>query len=174
MQTNLLTHQFMGHLQRNQQPKIHPYAPNDKIPPHLKQNTVYKWSCPKENCNHSHIGKSSRCLENRTKEHNNHITSAFYQHSVSNSHPRANISHLKITDQDSKQVAREARESILIRINNCALNDNTGKMYIPEIFNNLLGADGSTNESNQMGDSDCTQGHTYLNSKQQVFPEECV
>ena len=35
-------------------------------------------------------------------------------------------------------------------------------MYILEIFNNIPGADGSTNESNQMGDSDCLQGYTHL------------
>ena len=37
-----------------------------------------------------------------------------------------------------------------------------GKMYILEIFNNLLGADGSTNESNLMEDSDHQQSHIHL------------
>ena len=92
--------------------------PKDKITSQLKQSIVYKWFCPEENCNHSYIGEFSRCLENRIKEHNSHITSAIYQHSVSNNHPRANIFHFKILDQDSKQVAREAREAIHIRIDN--------------------------------------------------------
>ena len=56
------------------------------------------------------------------KEHNSHITSAIYQHTVSNNDHRADISHFKIMDQDSKQVAREAREAIHIRINNPSLN----------------------------------------------------
>ena len=67
-----------------------------------------------------------------------------FTNSVSNNHPLADMFHFKIIDQDSKQVAREAREAIHTRINNPALNHNTGKMYIPEIFNHLLGADGST------------------------------
>ena len=49
-----------------------------------------------------------------------------------------NISYFKIIDKDSKQVAREAREAIHIRINNPVLNHNTGKMYVPEIFNHPL------------------------------------
>ena len=72
---------------------------------------------------------------------------------------KATISHFKIIDQDSKQVAREAREAILIRINNPALNCNMEKMYIPEILNNLFGPDGSSNESNLMEDSDHLQSH---------------
>ena len=46
-----------------------------------------------------------------------------------------------IGDQDSKQVAREP---IHISINSLALNDRTGKMHIPEMFNSLLGADRSS------------------------------
>ena len=92
--------------------------------------------------------ESNWCLENRITDCNSHISS-IYQHSVSNNHPRANIFHFKIIDQDSKQVAREA---IHIRINNPAFNCNIGKMYILEIFNNLLGAKGATTACNQMGD----------------------
>ena len=44
------------------------------------------------------------------------------------------------------------REVIHVRINNPALNCNAAKMYIPEIFNHLLGADRSTSESNQVVD----------------------
>ena len=77
-------------------------------------------------------------------------------------HCQANISHFKIIDQDSKQVAREAGEAIHIRVNNPAISHNTGKMYIPEIFNHLLGADRSSSESNQVVDSDFWQGCTHL------------
>ena len=74
-----------------------------------------------------------------------------------------------IRGQDSKQVTREIREATQIRINNPAPNYNTRKMYIPEIFNKLLRADGSTNESNLMGDSDCLQGHTHLTIQSNRF-----
>ena len=138
------------------------------------KNIFYKCSYPDEKCNLSYLGEYSRCLENRTKEHNSHITSAIYQHSISNNHLRANISHLKILDQYSKQVATEAREAIHIRINNPALKCNTGKMYIQEIFNNLFGADGSTHESHQMADSDHPQGHIILTVPSNSLPEQCV
>ena len=94
-----------------------------------------------------------------------HISSAIYQHCVSNNYPKANISHFKIIDQESKQVAREAREAIHIRINNPALNHDMGKMYIPEIFNNLFGADVSTNESNPLGVSDNPQSQSSYHFK---------
>ena len=56
----------------------------------------------------------------------------------SNNHLQANIFYLKIVDQDSKQVVREAREATYIRIINPALTCSTGKMHIPEIFNHFL------------------------------------
>ena len=109
--------------------------PKDKIPLHLQQDIVYQWTCTEETCNSSYIGESSKCLENRIKEHNNSTTSAIYQHSSTQNHPKADISQYKIIDQDSKQVSREAREAIHIRRTNPALNHNIGKMYIPNIFN---------------------------------------
>ena len=60
--------------------------PKDKNPSQLKQKLVYRWFCQEENCNHPNIGESSRCLENRVKEHNIHGTSATYRHSISNNH----------------------------------------------------------------------------------------
>ena len=48
---------------------------------------------------------------------------------------RQNISHSKIMDQDSKQVAREA---IHFRSNIYVINCNTGKMYIPKFFTTFL------------------------------------
>ena len=56
-----------------------------------------------------------------------HVSCAIYQNTVFNNHPKTNISHFKIIDQDTKQVARETREAIHIRITNPALNYNMGK-----------------------------------------------
>ena len=86
-----------------------------------------------EHCNSSYNGESSRCLESRIKDHNSSATSAIFQHSSFNTHPKADISQFKIMDQDRKQVSREAREAINIRRNNPALNHNMGKMNIPKI-----------------------------------------
>ena len=52
-------------------------------------------------------------------------------------HPSADISYPRVIDQDCKQVVREVLQAIHIRINNLALNHNTGKMHIPEIFNSF-------------------------------------
>ena len=41
-------------------------------------------------------------------------------------------------DLDSKQVAREVRESLHIRIYKSTLNHNTGKMYIPKSLTSFL------------------------------------
>ena len=129
---------------------------------------------PRKKCNLSYIGESSRSLENRVKEHNSRVTSAIYKHSISNNHPSANISHFNIIEQDSTQIAREAREVIHITINNPGLSHNTGTMYIPEIFNHLLGVDGSTSEFNQVVDSDLPQGHAHLSIPRRGYPVQCV
>ena len=75
---------------------------------------------------------------------------------------RATISHFKIIDQDSKQVTRKATETIHMGLNDPDLKQNTGKTYIPEIFNNLHDADRSSNDFKQVVDLDLPQGHTHL------------
>ena len=125
--------------------------PKDKIPHHLHKDVVYQCICPAGTCNSSYIEESSRCLENGIREHNTSTISAIYQHSSPYNHPKADISHFKIIDQDNKQVSSETQETIHIRRTNPALSCNVGKMYIPHIFNHLLGtinrssADISTN-----------------------------
>ena len=94
--------------------------PKDKINPHLYQDLVYQRTCPEETCNSSYIGESSRYLENRIKEHHTSTTSAIYQHNSTYNTHKADISHFKIIDQDSKQVSMEAREAIHIRGTNPA------------------------------------------------------
>ena len=83
----------------------------------------------------------------RVKEHNSHVTSIVYEHTVSNNHHQANISYFEIIDQDIKQVAKEGIVSI--RISNTALNHNTGKNYITEILNHLPAADKSSDDLDQ-------------------------
>ena len=65
-----------------------------------------------ERCSYSYISEFGRCVDHREKEHSSHVTSTIYIHSESNSHPHANISHFTVIDQNSKLVAREARETI--------------------------------------------------------------
>ena len=65
--------------------------PKDKIHTQLCQDVVYQLTCTEENCNSSHIGEYSRCLESRIKEHITSATSAIFQHSSINNHPKADI-----------------------------------------------------------------------------------
>ena len=133
--------------------------PKDKIPTQLWQDFTYQWTCTNANCNSYYIEEWSRCLESRVKEHNTSSTSAIFQHCTTHNHPKANISQLKIIDEDRKQVSREAREAIHIRRNNPTLSCNIGKLNIPKIFNQLLGtthntsADVSTNSNAQRNPS---------------------
>ena len=69
-------------------------------------------------------------------EHSSHATSAINVHCKSNNHPQADISHFRVIDQESKQAVREA---IHIRMNKPTISHNTGKMYISDLFNRLLG-----------------------------------
>ena len=110
----------------------------------------------------------------RVKEHNSQVTSAIYKPGISNNHPSTNMSHFKVTDQDSKHIVREAGKVIYIRINNPAQNCNTGKMYIPEIFIHLLETSRSSYESNQVVDSDLPLGHTHLIIPATGSPEQNV
>ena len=117
--------------------------PKDKIPDSIKQNVIYKWTCTEPSCQQSYIGESSRCLQDRAKEHAaltaSTNTSAIHLHSQTTGHPRAKLEDFKIIDQASHQVAREARESLHIRKDNPPLNKNIGKMTVPVVFNNFLG-----------------------------------
>ena len=141
--------------------------PKDKIATQLHQDVVHQWTCTNENCSSSYIGKSSRFLESRVKEHSNLSTSAIFQHCTTLNYPKANISQFEIIDQDRKQVSREA---IHIRRNNPAPNWNIGKLNIPKIFNQILGlthntsADVSTKSNAQRKSSSnhSTRVPTYI------------
>ena len=54
------------------------------------------------------------------------------------------------------------QRSLHIWINNLALNPNTAKICIPEIFNSLLGADRPSDRSVQMVEPDLPQSQTHL------------
>ena len=144
----------------------------EKIPLHLTQNEVYKLSCSEESCSQSYIGKSSSCLEHRVKEHSRHVSSTVYIPSESNNQIHANTSHFKVINYDGKQVTRQARETIHIRINNPTPIHNRGKMYIPEIIKSLLEADKPSEGSVQMADSNLPQGHKHLNIPSNRFSRE--
>ena len=86
-------------------------------------------------------------LENQSetwKEQNISSTSTIFQHCTAHNHPKANISLIKIIDQDRKQVFREAREAKQIRRNYPAHKHNVGKLNILKIFTQILGTTHNT------------------------------
>ena len=87
--------------------------PKDKIPSQLKQNIVCKCFCLEENCNLSYTESPANVWKTELKNTTVRPPVQF-TNTMSNNHSRANMSHFKIIDQDSKQVAREAREAIIL------------------------------------------------------------
>ena len=114
--------------------------PKDKVDPSLKKDIIYQWSCTKPNCKSSYIGETSRSLCERVREHGKEgSNSAIYQHCSSKGHPQPNVDQFKVIDQETSQIAREAKEAIHIRKLDPELNRNIGKMVIPRMFDSLLG-----------------------------------
>ena len=114
--------------------------PKDKVEDSLKQNVVYKWTCSQKKCDSAYIGETGRTLGERVSEHAKHSTSAIKQHCENKGHPLPSIEQFCVMRQESSQVAREAREATLIRSVNPDLNRCVGKMSIPAMFDDLLGA----------------------------------
>ena len=98
--------------------------PKDPIYNSLKQDAVYKWTCPVENCNAMYIGQSSRCLEGDQI----HIS----LHSLKTNHPVADISHFCVISRDGNYIVSETKEAIHISKHNPLQNRNDGEVYIPQ------------------------------------------
>ena len=64
--------------------------PKDKVPLHLKENSVY-WFCCEKDCSQFYSGESSTCLENRVKEHSSHVN-----HHIRTNSPALNCNTGKI------------------------------------------------------------------------------
>ena len=105
--------------------------PKDKFDRSLKKDIVYQWSCTKPGCK-SYIGETSRSLCEHVKEHSKEgSNSARYQHCYSKGHPFPSVDQFKVIDQETSQIAHEAKEAIHIRKEDPELNRNVGKMVIP-------------------------------------------
>ena len=114
--------------------------PKDKISTNQKKDIVYHWECQADGCNSSYIGKTSRALGERVKEHSKSTTSAILKHCKDFHHLLPSISNFSIIDKDPSQITREAKEAIHIRRLDPNLNWNIGKMSISHCFDPLIGA----------------------------------
>ena len=114
--------------------------PKDKISTDQKKDIVYHWECQADGCNSSYIGKTSRALDKRVKEHSKSTTLAILKHCKDFHHPLPSINDFSIIDKDPSQITREAKEATHIRRLDPNLNQNIGKMSIPHCFEPLIGA----------------------------------
>ena len=78
--------------------------PKDKISADQKKDVVYHWECQADGCNSSYIGKISRALRERVKEHSKSTTSAILKHCTDFHHPLPSISHFSTIDKDPSQI----------------------------------------------------------------------
>ena len=89
--------------------------PKDKVPTSQKKDIVYHWECQADGCSSSYIGEMSRSLGERVKEHSKSGTSAILKHCTDfHPPPLPSIKNFSITDKDSSQITREAKEAIHI------------------------------------------------------------
>ena len=111
-------------------------APKDKDPKLHKSGIIYNYKCPQLNCTEQYIGESGRTLGDRLKEH----LRAPFNHTPTQQHLRApNQSRLFHSyPQGSKDVSRNIKEAMFIRVNDPSLNRNIGKYQLPHIWDQVL------------------------------------
>ena len=83
-----------------------------------------------------YIGETSRTFGERFKEH---LKDPFpiHHHSDNTSHPTSQ-NNFQIIGKEGHGLARNIKESIFIRVNNCTLNETIGKFNLPHIWDRVL------------------------------------
>ena len=74
--------------------------PKDKVPISKKKDIVYHWRCQADGCSSSYVGKTSRSLGERVKEHSKLSMSAILKHCTDFHHPLPSIDNFSIIDKD--------------------------------------------------------------------------
>ena len=113
--------------------------PKDKVSSEQKKDLVYHWQCQADGCKSSYVRETSHSLGDRAEEHAKSTMSAIHKHCTDFHHPLPSVTNFAITDKDSSQVTREAKEAIHIQRLDPDLNRNIGKMFIPCYFDPLIG-----------------------------------
>ena len=65
--------------------------PKDPIPDAQKNDKIYHWKCPANNCTAEYISENNRSLKERVSDHRNQTTSAIRNHHISTKHPKAEL-----------------------------------------------------------------------------------
>ena len=110
-------------------------SPKDKVSLTDLCGAIYYLECT--DCGADYVGETERPLHKRLSEHQRD-SSPVGRHLAYNKH---HLSEEKILDRDSRWFQRGVREAIHIRSRSPTLNDNPGRHYLPQIYNQLLARD---------------------------------
>ena len=111
-------------------------SPKDKDPMVNQSGAIYWYQCGDLGCDDEYIGETSRTFGARYKEHLK-APSAIHHHSIQTGHT-TNQNNFQIIGREGKNLARNIKESIYIRVNNPSLNNNIGKFNLSHIWDRVL------------------------------------
>ena len=110
--------------------------PKEQDPKEMRGGIIYSYQCNHLACNEEYIGETARTLRERRKEHLKQ-PSPIHGHIHHTGHTITDNSFNIIGREDLWQ-ARTIKESIFIRVNNPALNQNIGKYNLSHIWDRVL------------------------------------
>ena len=113
-----------------------PVSPKDKDPIVNQCGAICWYQCGDLSCDEEYIGETSRTFGERYKEHLK-APSAIHHHSSQTGHPTSH-NNFQIIGRQGHNLARNIKESIYIRVNNCTLNNNIGKFNLSHIWDRVL------------------------------------
>ena len=111
-------------------------APKDKDPMLKKSGVIYSYKCGRMECDEEYIGKSSRTLGERFKEHQK-APSPIFDHFNTTGHS-ISVDNFSIVGREDQNLRRAIKEALYIRVNNPSLNRNIGKYHLPHIWDEIL------------------------------------
>ena len=111
-------------------------SPKDKVPMVNEDGAIYWFLYGDLICNDEYIGKTPRILGDSFRKHLKE-PSPIHHHSNKTGHLTTNIK-FQVIGREGHSLARNIKESIFIRVNNCTLNRNIGKFNLPHIWDRVL------------------------------------
>ena len=111
-------------------------APKDQDTILKKSGVIYRYKCDRVGCNEEYIGRSSRTLGERFKEHLK-APSPIYDRFNTTGH-NITIENFNIVGREDQNLNRWIKEALFIRVNNLSLNKNIGKYHLPHIWDEVL------------------------------------
>ena len=91
---------------------------------------IYGHKCDRVECDEEYIGESSRTSGERFKEHLM-VPSPIFDHYNITGH-NVTIENFSIVGREDRNLMRNIKEALYIRVNNPSLNRNIGKYHLPQ------------------------------------------